>query len=101
MWNDEERALVDAWQDWRNSLHKCGRLRSESMRIPGMPDPPAYGFIKWECAGCEADERERARLSKAVSKADQEAGVNPAAWVDLQLVTAEEMAQFEAAPHDN
>lgn len=69
------------------------------MRIPGVHEPPPYGFIRWECAGCEADERERARMQKTISKADQDAGVNPNAWVDLQLATPDEIAQFQAAQH--
>lgn len=100
VWDEHERALVDAWQDWRNSLHKCGRPRSESFRVPGQDDP-VYGFIKWECAACEALEREQARLHKAVKKDDQDAGINPAAWRELEVVPAAGVLAFQEAQQLN
>ena len=99
VWDEYERALVDAWQDWRNSLHKCGRPRSESFRMDGKDDP-TYGFIKWECAACEALEREQARLQGKVHKDDQEAGVNPAAWRELEVVPAEGVIAFQQGRHN-
>lgn len=99
MWDEYERALVDAYQDWRNGMHKCGRPLTESLRVPGH-EPPQYGFIKYECAACEATEREQARLQKAVTKADQDAGVNPAAWRDLQPMPVADIGRLVEEQHN-
>lgn len=100
MWDEYERALVDAYQDWRNSLHKCGRPRSESFRTEGQ-DPPVYGFLKWECAACEALEREQARLHNSTTKSDRDAGVNPDAWRELEVLPADNVVAFQKAQHNN
>lgn len=85
VWDDHERALVDAWQDWRNSLHKCGIPRSQSFKVDGFPSAEDFAVPHFECAACEALEIEQARLAKADEK-QHEKGIHPSAWRELQVM---------------
>lgn len=95
VWDDHERALVDAWQDWRNGLHKCGFPRSEAFRVQGRPDPEATAAV-FECVYCEAVEREQARRAN-VDKKLREDGINPDAWREYQAMRLADALALQAA----
>lgn len=88
LFDDYDRALVDAYKDHLADLHTCGRPMSESLRVIGRPDPEYRRAVR-ECVACEALERSRAAQHKREEQQIQETGVNPAAWQldHLELIT--------------
>lgn len=53
MWNDYERLLVDAYHNWKEGVHLCGRHLSESLQLVGRPDPK-YVVGDQICLSCKA-----------------------------------------------
>lgn len=89
MWDDYERALVDALQDWRNGLHKCGIPRSKGFKVDGIPTAEDFAAIRFECAACEALEIEQARLAKGDAKRHED-GIHPESWRELRVMSMED-----------
>jgi hypothetical protein len=92
VWDAHERALVDAYQDWRADLHSCGRPLSESLRVRGREDPK-YVVGTQVCVACLALERHRHTRAEADEKAGRK-GLE-AARVDT-VYTLDEMRAAEA-----
>lgn len=97
VWDEYERALVDAYQDYRADLHTCGRPMSESLRVAGRPDPE-YVVGTSICVGCMALDQKRAARQKADEKA-HERGEHPEAWRLDTVYTRAEMATLERGVH--
>jgi hypothetical protein len=80
-WADPyERALIDAYLDWKTDLHTCGRHLSESLQgARDDIDEESYAAGYQVCSACMALEYRRAELAKA-DEAERERGRNPEAW---------------------
>lgn len=52
-WDEYERALVDAYLDWKADLHSCGHPLTETLMEAGKP-PARYQAGFTVCAACVA-----------------------------------------------
>lgn len=94
MWNDYERLLVDAYLDWKNGIHRCGRHLSESLELKGRPDP-RYEVGFQICLGCKAEaEAVNRYLQKwKQGRKENDTTPNPLAWMLPRVYSEAEAAE--------
>ena len=92
-WDETDRAMIDAYQDWRADLHSCGRPLSESLHDPDSDKPdPDYQVAIETCRACMAlDKAAAARANSASDKALREAGRNPDSWREVSVFPLSEL----------
>lgn len=97
MWNDYERMLVDAYLDWKNGIHRCGRHLSESLHLEGRPDPKyVVGFQS--CLGCKAEIEAEHRFAEKwrQGRNEKDRSPNPLSWMIPHVYSEAEAAEVAA-----
>jgi hypothetical protein len=88
VWDDHERALVDALYDWRADRHSCGQQLKESLHVEGRPDPDLI-VGELTCLGCKAEAEWYASKSEGWARA-HEKGLHPERWTLPLVMTRDE-----------
>lgn len=94
VWNDYERLLVDAYLNWKEGIHRCGRHLSESLELKGRPNPQyVVGFQT--CLGCKAEaEAEHRYLQKwKQGRKETDTSPNPLGWMLPRVYSEAEAAE--------
>ncbi|GAA1436292.1 hypothetical protein GCM10009616_35720 [Microlunatus lacustris] len=79
-WDEIDRALIDAYLNWKGDLHVCGRPLTESLHDEDSDEPdPDYQVAVETCRACMALDKDRARRTEA-DKTLRDAGRNPDSW---------------------
>lgn len=92
MWDDYERALVDAYLNWRNGMHRCGQHVHDSLRVAGRPDP-VFHAGGTTCLGCKAIAEAQALFRQRNAELFKEGKPDPFAWMDWRAFSDEEAKQ--------
>lgn len=96
-WDEIDRAMFDAYLDWRADLHTCGRPLSESLYDPDSDDPdPDYKVGVEICRACRALDKDHADRAKD-DAALREAGRTPESWRLKTVLPAKDVAAAVAA----
>lgn len=77
-WDEFDRAMIDAYLDYRSDLHTCGRPLSESLKDDDKPDPQ-YQVGYEVCRACAAFDKFSAEQAKK-DKDLHEAGRHPESY---------------------
>ena len=95
VWDDYERMLLDAYFDWKDGIHDCGRHVSESLQLVGRPDP-VYTVGQRICLACKALDNWVANRSKGWEPLHKE-GHHPERYtLPRVLLVDEAKAEIEA-----
>lgn len=73
-WDDYERALVDAYLDWKADLHSCGHPLTETLLEAGKP-APRYQAGFTVCAACLALSNAQQAQAKKDAPVEKAGGV--------------------------
>lgn len=87
--------LVDAYMDWRQGTHRCGRHLSESLELQGRPNPKYVASFQ-NCLGCKTEAEAMWRFHKkwkTAHKDDQEP--DPLAWMIWTVYSEEEALEIQ------
>jgi hypothetical protein len=87
---------VDAYLDWKEGLHRCGRHLSESLELKGRPDP-RYVVGYQRCLGCKAEaEAEHLFMQKWKQQHKEDDSPNPLSWMIPNVYSEDEARELEA-----